>query len=101
MIIVTCLLTCFVSIVVSLLLVSFSHNRVEGMAVAKLSGLVMLGLLVPFFIMSGAQYLFSPLPSLWIARLCMEHNYFFALPAVLTSAIWLWLLYGKFNQKLI
>jgi fluoroquinolone transport system permease protein len=101
MIIVTCLLTCFVSIVVSLLLVSFSHNRVEGMAVAKLSGLVMLGLPVPFFIMSGVQYLFSPLPSLWIARLCMEHNYFFALPAVLTSVIWLWLLYRKFNQKLI
>lgn len=100
MIIITCLLTCILSIAATLFIFSFSHNRVEGMAVAKLSGLITLGLPLPFFIMSNIQYLFSPLPSFWIAKLCMKNNYIFVLPFILTSVIWLWLFYKKFNQKL-
>lgn len=100
MILAACLLTCVLSTVVTLFIFSFSHNRVEGMAIAKLSGLIMLGLPVPFFITSGIQYLFSALPSLWIAKLCLEHNYIFLLPAAAVSGIWLWLLYKKFERKL-
>jgi len=82
------------------LLFSFSYNRVEGMAVAKMAGLIMLGLPVPFFLISNAQYLFSVLPSFWIAKLCLEDSYWFLVPASITSAIWIWLLYGKFKKKL-
>ena len=38
------------SILFSLLIVSFSHNRVEGLAIGKFSTLLMLGLPVPFFL---------------------------------------------------
>lgn len=100
MIIITCMLTCILSIAATLFIFSFSHNRVEGMAVAKLSGLINLGLPLPFFITSDIQYLFFPLPSLWIAKLCMESNYIFILPFILTSAVWLWLFYKKFSRKL-
>ncbi len=94
-----CAITSLLGIAYSLLIVSFSHNRVEGMAAAKLSGIIMLGLLVPFFLPSGVQYLFSILPSFWIGKLCMEGNYFHVLPAVLVSFLWLWLLYGRFEKK--
>lgn len=69
MILLASLLTCLASVAVALLLFAFSHNRVEGMAVGKLSGLLMLGLPVPFFLPSDVQYLFSPLPSFWITKL--------------------------------
>jgi len=97
---VTCLLTSLLSIAVSLLIFSFSHNRVEGMAMAKLSGLLMLGLFVPFFLLSELQFLFSPLPSFWIAKLCIEKSILFLLPSLLSSMIWIWMLYRKFVQKL-
>lgn len=100
MILLTCMLTCLVSIAVALLLFALSHNRVEGMAMAKLSGLLMLGLPVPFFLLSDAQYLFSPLPSFWIAKLCGERNMLFLLPAILSSLTWIVLLHRKFNRKI-
>ncbi|MDD3169951.1 MAG: ABC transporter permease [Eubacteriales bacterium] len=96
-----CFLASLFSVVLSLLVVSFSHNRVEGMAVSKLSGIMMFGLLVPFFIFSDIQYLFAVLPSFWIAKLCYGRDYLFILPALLTSFLWLGILYRRFEKKLI
>jgi fluoroquinolone transport system permease protein len=96
----TCFLTSLLSIAVSLLLVSFSHNRVEGMALAKLSGMIMLGLPVPFFLFSRTQYLFCILPSFWIAKLCVDGNLLLTIPAVLTSLLWILVLYGRFEKIL-
>lgn len=96
----TCVLLSLTSVAAALMLFSLSHNRVEGMAMAKLSGLTMLGLPVPFFLKSDIQYLFSPLPTFWIAKLSMNHNFLFFIPALLTSMIWIFLLYSKFNRKI-
>ncbi len=95
-----CFLASLFSILVSLLVVSFSHNRVEGMAVSKISGIMMFGLLVPFFIFSDIQYLFSVLPSFWIAKLCYDRDYLSILPALLTSFLWIGILYRRFEKKL-
>jgi len=95
------LFNCVISIIVSMLVVSFSHNRVEGMTTTKLSGLVMIGLIIPFFLLSKVQYMFSFLPSFWVAKLCIEENYVFLFPAIITLGIWLWLLYKKFEKKLV
>ncbi|MDW7659426.1 MAG: hypothetical protein SCM11_19840 [Bacillota bacterium] len=70
------------------------------MALAKLSGIIMLGLPVPFFLLTGIQYLFAPLPSFWIAKLSLENQYLYLLPALLTSVLWLWVLFGRFEKKL-
>ena len=88
------------SIPVALLVVAFSHNRVEGMALAKLAGVILLGLPVPFFIGGGAQYLFSVLPSFWIAKLVLSENNLLLLPAVAASLLWIWALYRKFERKM-
>ena len=101
MILATCALCCLVSVSIALLLFAFSHNRVEGMAMAKLSGLLMFGLFVPFFLFSNVQYLFSPLPSFWIAKLCTDQNPFYILPALFCVSIWILFLYRKFNRKIL
>lgn len=100
MLLTVCLLSSLLSIAVTLLLVSFSHNRVEGMALAKLSGILMIGLPVPFFLTSNIQHLFSLLPSFWIAKLSLEIRYLYLLPALLTSGLWIWVLFGRFEKKL-
>lgn len=84
----------------TLLIVAFANNRVEGMALAKTAGLILLGLPVPFFIKNAAQYLFSPLPSFWIGKLFLGGNYLFGIPAAVTSLLWVWALYRKFSNKI-
>ncbi len=88
------------SIPVALLVVAFSHNRVEGMALAKLAGVILLGLPVRFFIGGGAQYLFSILPSFWIAKFSVAGNYWALIPGVGASLLWIWALYRKFERKM-
>lgn len=99
-ILLACALTGLLSIAVSLMVVSFSRNRVEGMAMAKLTGFMMLGLPVPFFLHSGVQYLFCILPSFWIAKLFIVFNGLLILPVLLTALLWIWGLYGRFEKKL-
>jgi fluoroquinolone transport system permease protein len=94
-----CALSCLFSMIVCLLVVAFSHNRVEGLAIYKLSGMILLGLFIPFFLRSGVQYLFSFLPSFWLGKLCLEEGVWTVIPALLSAALWLWPLYGKFEAK--
>ncbi len=101
MIIIICLLTSVSSVIITLFLFSFSHNRVEGMALGKLSGILMLGLPVPFFLTNKFQYLFSFLPSFWIAKLCISENGIYLLLALATSVIWISIIYKKFSRKMI
>lgn len=95
-----CALTALMSIAVALILFSYSHNRVEGMAMAKLSGLLLLGLAVPFFLSSNEQYLFSFLPSFWIAKYILEQDVLLFVPALLSTLLLIWALCRKFIRKI-
>ncbi|HPJ02934.1 MAG TPA: hypothetical protein PKU80_08855 [Candidatus Limiplasma sp.] len=95
------LLSVLLCVPVAMLIVSYSHNRVEGMALAKLSGLLLFGLPVPFFLNGGWQYPFSWLPSFWTAKLFFSQSIWAIIPAVLTSAAWIALAYRRFRRKLL
>ncbi len=94
------LLTSLSSTAVALFIFSFSRNRVEGMAMAKMSGLMFVGLVVPFFVFSGSQYLVAFLPSFWAAKLCLEKNMLLMLPSLAVSVVWIWMLGRRFERKL-
>jgi len=94
------LLMSLLSVAVALFIFSFSRNRVEGMAIGKMSGLMLAGLVVPFFVLSDIQYLVAFLPSFWTAKLCMEGNGLFILPALAISLAWIWMLGRRFGRKL-
>jgi fluoroquinolone transport system permease protein len=70
------------------------------MAMGKLSGILMLGLFVPFFIKTNVQYLFAILPSFWIAKLTMEQNAMFFLPGLVCALLWVIPLMSKFRRKI-
>ena len=101
MLLAACALACLMSIAIALLLFALSGNRVEGMALGKMANVYTVGLLVPFFITSGLQYLFAPLPSFWVAKMCVEGDYLLLLPALLISILWIWGLYSRFQRKLV
>lgn len=95
-----CVIAELSSVAVALLLFAFSHNRVEGVAMGKLSGLLMLGLFIPFFLSSDVQYLFALLPSFWLSKLCITGRVDLMLPALLSSALWILMLYRRFERKI-
>ncbi len=95
------LLMSLLSIAIALFIFSFSRSRVEGMAMAKMSGLITVGMIIPFFISSDTQYLVAFLPSFWAAKLCIDENMMFVLPALAVSLVWIGLLIRRFRRKLM
>lgn len=86
-------------IIISLLILTFSSNKLEGMAVSKLSGIMIFGAAIPFFIKHNVQYVISPLPSFWIGKAIFENMPFYMLPAFALSAIWICFLLKWYLRK--
>ncbi len=79
------------SVAVCLGVTAFANNKVEGLALMKLGGLSIMGIQAPMFISGTAQYLFSPLPSFWMAKAAMEQTgwLLFLTAGLAVSAIWI------------
>lgn len=56
-------------VVLSMLLVSIAGNKVEGLALAKLANIFVMGFVVPWVITSPFRYLFGILPGFWIGEI--------------------------------
>lgn len=87
-------------LIVALLIVTLSSNKLEGMAIAKLATLTLLGAVVPFFLQDGMQYLASPLPSFWIGKAVFHVTPLYLLPAWTLSALWIGLLLKLYSRKI-
>lgn len=85
--------------IISLIIVSLSTNKLEGMAVTKISALLTLGILPPFFIKGNAEYLFGVLPSYWLSKVILEKGILSFAIGLLVSCVWIVLLARKFNKK--
>lgn len=84
----------------TLIVVSFSSNKLEGMATTKLSSLMLLGVIAPFCIQGSVQYLLAPLPSFWLAKALMSNNILYIVFSIVFSALWVILLMKKFNRRI-
>ena len=87
-------------IIISLLILTLSSNKLEGMAVTKLSSLMIFGAAVPFFIKHNVQYVISPLPSFWIGKAICENVLLYMLPAFVLSAMWICFLLRRYLHKM-
>ncbi len=79
-------------IIIALMVVKLSSNKLEGMAITKLSSLIMLGAMAPYFMPSPQCYLLSFMPSFWTGMVLWEKNYFFMLPSLAIAGIWIFVL---------
>lgn len=87
-------------IMIALLILTLSSNKLEGMAVSKLSSLMILGAAVPFFIKGNVQYALLFLPSFWIGKAVCENRLPYILPAFALAAVWLRLLLRRYLRKI-
>ena len=86
--------------ILSLLILTLSSNKLEGMAVAKLSSLIIFGAVIPFFIRHRVQYGIAFLPSFWAGKAILENMPLTMLPAFGLSALWISLLFRRYLRKI-
>lgn len=88
------------SLISSLLILGMSQNKVEGVAYSKFTSIFILGFPAPFFLASPIQYVASVLPSFWVTKYLVEDAPGCLLGFVVTTIVWLIVLFRKFYQKL-
>lgn len=81
--------------IIALLIVTVSSNKLEGMAVTKLSSLMMLGAVIPYFVPAPFSFGFSFLPSFWMGKAMMERSLLYLLPSIAAAGCWIAVLWGR------
>ena len=90
-----------VSVSVAMLVVGYAKNKVEGMALVKLSGFFFLGYIAAYFITQPIGLLAGLLPGYWLARMTQSGAALWALPAVVVACLWIALLYRRFASRVL
>ncbi len=90
----------FMALICAMLVVTFAGNKMEGMALIKLTTVTMFGIPAAYFIKGPLQYLFSFLPSYWVGKMSMTHHLSLMVPNLGISLIFIGLLYRQFMKKM-
>ncbi|MEN1760383.1 hypothetical protein [Anoxynatronum sibiricum] len=61
-------------VVVGMFLVTVAGNKVEGLALAKLSNIFVMGFIIPWITQSPVRYIFGILPSFWIGEILSNNG---------------------------
>lgn len=91
----------FTGAALAMMVVSIAENRVEGLAISKLTGLSFSGLIVVWLLPPPYSYLCSFLPSFWVGKLILEgaHPLTF-LFGVVTCLLWIALFSKRFLSRI-
>lgn len=88
-------------VTVALMIPSLAKNRVEGMAISKLAGLIMLGLPAALLLPAPLKYAAGILPSFWMTELVFGGGEWNTIPALLTSALLSVVFAHKFKKRVL
>lgn len=86
-------------IIIELLIVTLSSNKLEGMAVTKLSALTIFGAVLPYFVPAPLCYCLSFLPSFWVGMAMLNNISGYMLLSVLLAGVWIIGLQVRFYKK--
>ncbi len=86
--------------IMSMMVVAMSTNKVEGLAVMKISNILSIGIIVPFLVSEKFQIFFFLVPSFWISKFAIENKIFNFVVFIVVSMVWVWLLLKKFMRKI-
>lgn len=95
------LVNALVSVSVAMLVLALAKNKVEGMAVVKLSGFFFLGYIAAYFIAQPLGFAAGVLPGYWLALMARDGAPLWALPAAAVACLWIAGLYGRFRRRVL
>lgn len=88
------------AIIVSLMIITLSSNKLEGMAVTKLAALTLLGIPAPFFIDSYYQFAVGFFPSFWVAKAMQNEAVLYFSIGLVVALVWYYFLTKRLFRKL-
>ena len=88
------------AIIVSLMIITLSSNKLEGMAVTKLAALTLLGIPATFFIDSYYQFAVGFLPSFWVAKAMQNEAVLYFSIGLVVALVWYYFLTKRLFRKL-
>ncbi|GCF92122.1 ABC transporter permease [Enterococcus florum] len=83
-----------------LIIVAFSANKLEGMAVTKIASLTLLGILPPFLLQGDRQCFFFLLPAYWLGKYVVESRLSALITGVLLALLWILFLARRILSRL-
>lgn len=83
-------------IMICLFISVFSANRVEGMAIGKLSGFMLAVMFIPYVSKWSAIKIFMLFPAYWYGRFVLEYSVENFVCCLIVSFVWILLLVRKF-----
>ncbi|RAV03479.1 hypothetical protein [Paenibacillus sp. YN15] len=85
----------------AMMIVSIAGNRVEGLAISKLAGVSLLGLVTVWFIPAPYALLAAFLPSFWIGKMMMKDiSLFSIIMGLLFCLLWIVIFTRKFQKRI-
>jgi fluoroquinolone transport system permease protein len=90
----------------ALCLISLANNKIEGMAISKMLGLLYLAPFVAYFLFSPWQWITGIIPTYWPGKLFLstadgsEDSYILFLIGMIVHLIWVLLLLRRFLNKI-
>lgn len=78
-----------------------ARDKLSGMAMGKVCGLILCTVAVPFFLPLKWQPLLCWLPSYWFYRFCLSADWLMGALCVICAALWCWPLYRGFRRRVI
>jgi len=87
----------------ALFLASFAKNKVEGLAVAKLGGMVFLAPFAAYFLTSGWSYLAGIIWPYWLTKAYLSTGWLYwisIIAGISVHLVYLGLLFSRFNSKM-
>lgn len=90
-----------IGIVMALLMITASRNKMEGLVITRIEAVSMIAYLVPFFMKGRLQYLFAWLPSWWIGKSISTGNPVIYILCTAVSCTWLCVLYHLFKKRIL
>ncbi len=95
------LISTLMGIALAMMVVTMAANRVEGLALSKLMGISLLGLVAVWVVPAPYGYLAAFLPSFWIGRMIAEGLGPFSLAMALSlCAVWIFIFTRRFLTRL-
>ena len=86
-------------IIIALMIVTLSTNKLEGMAVTKVSSLLMLGAFVPYFVSGPLQYGVSVLPSFWMGKALAEQEPLSMVLTIVVAGGWMVVMKERYDRR--
>lgn len=87
-------------LILSLLVYSLAGNRIEGMALAKMSSIILIAVAVPFVSRSPWRFLAAPLPSFWLGEAAVYQQPLAFLAFAGVALLWLLFLVPLFRRRM-